>query len=116
MDAGGLAPARKRVVTVQQPVTLDAAVPLVQRPRDLNKVGSALRADGVDALLATVSSVEDLPTTLSNFGAWQDRGPAAQRPLHRSRHLAHRGGIQPGCHQAVRAAGHRQPQQRPRGV
>jgi membrane dipeptidase len=72
------------VTAIQQPVTpdaavtLDAAVPLVQRPRDLSQAGPALRAGGVNALLATVSSIEDLPTALSSFGAWQAwaRSPA----------------------------------------
>jgi membrane dipeptidase len=59
------------VATIQHPVTLDAAAPLVQRPRDLRKAGPGLRAGGVDAVLATVSSVEDLPAALGSFGAWQ---------------------------------------------
>jgi microsomal dipeptidase-like Zn-dependent dipeptidase len=39
------------VVTVQGPVTLDAAVPLIHRPGDLNKAAPALRADDIAVVL-----------------------------------------------------------------
>jgi membrane dipeptidase len=54
-----------------QPVTLDAAVPLVQHPRDLAKAEAGLRQGGVHAVLATVSSIENLPSVLSILGAWR---------------------------------------------
>jgi membrane dipeptidase len=54
-----------------QPVTLDAAAPLVQHPRHLAKVEAGLRQGGVDAVLATVSSIENLPSVMSTLGAWQ---------------------------------------------
>ncbi|MCW2899591.1 MAG: peptidase renal dipeptidase [Streptosporangiaceae bacterium] len=58
-------------MTTDEPVTLDAAVPLVQHPRHLAKAEAGLRHGGVHAILATVSSIEDLSTVLSTLGAWQ---------------------------------------------
>ncbi|MCW2701938.1 MAG: peptidase renal dipeptidase [Blastococcus sp.] len=58
-------------MTIHEPITLDAAVPLVQHPLHLAKAAPGLRRGGVHALLATVSSIEGLSTVLSNLGAWQ---------------------------------------------
>ncbi len=48
---------------------LDGAVPLVQRSRDLDKVGPALRAGGVNALLALHSRHAKGTSDLGVLGA-----------------------------------------------
>jgi membrane dipeptidase len=50
-------------------VRLDAAAPLVQ-PRGLGRQLAALREGAVDAVLATVASIEDARTTVRRLGSW----------------------------------------------
>jgi membrane dipeptidase len=51
---------------------LDAAAPLIQ-PRGLEERLAELRAGGVDAVLATVASIEDARYTLGVLAAWHAR-------------------------------------------
>jgi membrane dipeptidase len=57
---------------MQRPVTVDAVVPLVQHPRHLAALRPALKAGGVDCIMPTVASIDDLATITSRLGAWQD--------------------------------------------
>lgn len=51
-------------------ITLDAAAPLISVPRDLRRYASELREGGVDAVLATVGSIEDFTEMAGRLGAW----------------------------------------------
>jgi len=51
-------------------IVVEATAPLVGHPRDLRKHRQALRAGGVDALLATVGSIETFPDLIARLAAW----------------------------------------------
>lgn len=57
---------------LRRSVTVDAVVPLVQHPRHLPALLPALTAGGVNCVMPTVASIEDLMTVASRLGAWQD--------------------------------------------
>jgi membrane dipeptidase len=59
------------MMTSHQPVVLDAATPSIQRPRDIDGVLANLRLGVIDAVLATVASIEDFETVLTRLGAWR---------------------------------------------
>ncbi len=64
------------------PLVLDAAVPLVQQPRHIEVLGAALREGGVDVIMPTIASIEDLETVKATFATWKDfeeRPPSGAR-------------------------------------
>ena len=60
-------------------IVLDAAAPLIEAPRALGRHAPALRAGGVDAVLATVGSIEAPWTVVARLAEWQEytRRPSA---------------------------------------
>lgn len=68
------------------PLVVDAAVPLVQHPRHLAALTSALTEGGVGMVMPTVASIEDLATVTATLGAWQsfERQPPAGARLART--------------------------------
>jgi membrane dipeptidase len=59
---------------------LDAAAPMVA-PRALRRVLPELQAGGLDAVLATVVSIEDARTAVGAVGAWLDLSARGQLPV-----------------------------------
>jgi membrane dipeptidase len=66
-------------------IFLDAAAPLLE-PRSLKRRLPAVRAGGVDALLATVGAIEDFTTTMEVVSRWLelDRGGGHEIRIARS--------------------------------
>ena len=61
-------------------IVLDAAAPMME-PRWLAKRLPDVVAGGVDALLATVGSIEDFRTTMEVVGAWLEIDRSRKQPI-----------------------------------
>ncbi len=66
----------------QESICMDAAAPMViPRPRKLKTVLQSLKAGRVDAVLATVASIEDSHLAIQALGAWMALDRSGQFPI-----------------------------------